>query len=108
MIPTGLGRTPDFSINGGPAFELKTVSAVKDTTSDGISGAVSRRVMDARGQSRNVVIDARRQPNMTNAIAQRGIERGRGADMQQSPDGQGKINNITILTPEGQVRWSRN
>ena len=108
VIEAGSNRTPDFSVNGGPPFELKTVSGIKNTTTDGISGAISNRIMNARGQSGNVVVDARGQANMTQEATQRAINRARGADDKASPDGQGKISNITVLTSQGQFRWSRN
>jgi hypothetical protein len=98
VIPTSTGRTADFLINGQP-YELKTMTDVTNQTSDGLSKAISSTAMDARGQSGNIVIDARNQPGMTEDIAQRGIDRAYGAD---SKTGQ-KIQSITIITSDGTI-----
>ncbi len=74
VIPRATDRTPDFLIDG-VRKELKTVSGVADHTSDGISRAIASRVMDGRGQSVHVVVDAVNQPGITQDIAERGIRR---------------------------------
>lgn len=51
--------------------------------------------MDARGQSGNIIIDARNQPGMTAEIAERGANRAFGADSSAG------IQSITIITPQG-------
>ena len=98
IIETATGRTPDFLINGMPC-ELKTISSVADMTVDGLSNAVKRRIMDARGQSANIIIDARNQPGMTLDIAEAGARRAIGADMNQGT----KIENLVVLTQDGPV-----
>ena len=57
-------------------------------------------------QRPNIVVDARKQDGMTNAVGARSIVRVRGADRAKSADGRGQLKNVTILTPEGQVTWS--
>ena len=103
VIPTGAGRTPDFRIDG-TRYELKTVSGVKNADSDGISSAISSRVMDGRGQSSDIIVDARQQQGMTRAIGERAASRAYGAD---EATGRSSINSITIFTPAGVVSTSR-
>jgi len=100
IIPTATGRTADFLIDG-VRYELKTLSGVVNQTSDGLSSALSSRIMDARGQSGNIIIDARGQAGMTPEIAERGIIRALGADKN------GKIQNITVITSQGTVNNPR-
>jgi hypothetical protein len=94
IIPTGADRTPDFEING-TRFELKTVSGVENATSDGISKAISNRVMNGRGQAVDIVVDATKQSGMTEEIAFRSISRAYGADKKAGA----KIQSITIEGP---------
>jgi hypothetical protein len=94
IIPTATGRTADFFIDG-TRVELKTMSNVVNQTSDGLSSALSSTITDARGQSGNIIIDARGQAGMTAEIAARGISRAFGADKS------GKIQSITVITPQG-------
>jgi Contact-dependent growth inhibition CdiA C-terminal domain len=94
VVPRGAGRTPDFIIDG-QRIELKTLSGVADTTSEGISKAIARRVMDGRGQSTDVVVDARGQAGITQEIAERGIRRAYGADNATG----GKITSIRVIGP---------
>ena len=103
IIPTGAGRTPDFKIDG-TRYEFKTVSGVQKTDSNGISSAISSRVMDGRGQSADIIVDARQQQGMTRAIGERAASRAYGADEATGKSG---INSITILTPEGAVSTIR-
>jgi filamentous hemagglutinin len=98
VIPPSTGRTADFLINGQP-YELKTMTDVANQTSDGLSKAISSTAMDARGQSGNIIIDARNQPGMTGDIAQRGVERAYGRDNQSGK----KIQSITVITSEGSI-----
>jgi Contact-dependent growth inhibition CdiA C-terminal domain len=92
------GRTADFLINGKKT-ELKTMLNVVNQTSDGLSKALSSTIMDARGQSGQIIIDARQQTGMTPEIAERGIGRAFGRDDQLGS----KIQNITVITPQGTV-----
>jgi hypothetical protein len=78
-IPTGNGRTADFLIDGVQT-ELKTISGVSNTTSNGISSAMASRIMDGRGQSGHIVVDLTGQKGVTREIAERGIARAYGAD----------------------------
>jgi Contact-dependent growth inhibition CdiA C-terminal domain len=94
IVPTGEGRTPDFKING-VLHELKTVSGVQRTDVEGISSAVSSRILDGRGQSGNVIVDARNQNGMSLEAADRATRRAYGADTKNG------IQSITILTPNG-------
>jgi hypothetical protein len=94
IVPTEPGRTPDFRIDGKPV-ELKTISGVADTTSDGISKAIANRVMNGRGQATDIVVDARGQAGITEEIAKRGVGRAYGADNKTG----GKITSIRVIGP---------
>ncbi len=96
IIPTGTSRTADFLIDG-QKIELKTVAHIQNISSNGISSAISTTIMNARGQSPNIVIDARNQNGMTLEIAQRAINRAYKADTESGA----KIQNIIIITPQG-------
>ncbi|MDR0781237.1 MAG: hypothetical protein LBF16_11165, partial [Pseudomonadales bacterium] len=100
IIPTAAGRTADFFIDG-VKYELKTMSNVASQTSNGLSASLSRTITDARGQSGNIIIDARTQAGMTPEIAERGIIRAFGADAD------GKIQNITVITSQGTISIPR-
>nr|WP_227498655.1 hypothetical protein [Synechococcus sp. PCC 7336] len=97
-MPRGENRTPDFDIDG-TIVELKTISGVQDTTSDGISGAIASRVMDGRGQAANIFVDATNQPGITQEIAERGVRRAFGADNRLG----GRIQSITVEGPNFEV-----
>jgi filamentous hemagglutinin len=94
IIPTATGRTADFFIDG-VQYELKTMSNVINQTSDGLSASLSRTITNARGQSGNIIIDARAQEGMTIEIIERGITRAFGADKNE------KIQNIIVITQQG-------
>jgi hypothetical protein len=79
VVPRGVGRTPDFKIDGVQT-ELKTLSGVAKQTPDGLSAAMASRIMDGRGQAAQIIVDARGQAGMTKEIAERGIKRAFGAD----------------------------
>lgn len=96
IVSTGEGRTPDFKINGVP-HELKTVRYIQSPTSEGVSKSISKTILRGRGQARNVIIDARKQPGMTTAIAERSIGRAFGADVKRG------LESVTILTNSGPV-----
>ena len=100
IVPRGAGRTPDVKLNGKP-HELKTVTNVKRTEPDRLSGTISSRILDARGQAPDIIINARDQIGMTKGIAVRAIHRAYKADSRRG------ISNITILTPEGPVSIPR-
>ena len=78
-ISRGTGRTPDFNIDG-TRTELKSISGVVNTSSDGISAAMSNRILNGRGQASNIVVDMTNQNGITREIAERGIRRAFGAD----------------------------
>ena len=69
IIPTGVNRSADFKVNGVP-HEWKTVSEVEDVSSDGLSAAISSRIMTGRGQAADIIVDAHSQPGMTREIAE--------------------------------------
>jgi hypothetical protein len=94
ILPPEAGRTPDFKIDG-QRVELKTISGVADTTSDGISKAIANRVMNGRGQATDIIVDARGQAGITQEIAERGIGRAYGADNKTG----GKITSIRVIGP---------
>jgi hypothetical protein len=99
VIPaTNAGRTADFFIDG-TKVELKTMTNVVNQTSDGLSKSLSSTIMNARGQSGNIIIDARGQAGMTPEIAERGIGRAFGNDSQSGS----KIQSVTVITPQGTV-----
>lgn len=101
-VVTGAGRTPDFSING-VRTELKTISGVTNTTSDGISSAMSNRIMNGRGQASNVVVDMTGQAGVTREIAERGIRRAYGADNRTG----GTIDSIRVVGPDFDITVPR-
>ena len=70
IVPRGAGRTPDVKLNGKP-HELKTVSGVKRTDEEGLSSAISSRILDARGQARDIVVNARDQAGWSGAFLSR-------------------------------------
>jgi HK97 family phage portal protein len=96
IVPRGAGRTPDLKINGKP-HELKAVDGVKSTETDALSNAISNRILNARGQAADVIVDARKQPGMTREAAERAVRRAYGADFRRG------IDSITILTPDGPI-----
>ena len=99
IVPSSnAGRSADFLIDG-VKVELKTMSNVINQTSDGLSKALSSTIMDARGQSGNVTIDARGKAGMTPEIALRGINRAFSADTAKGA----KIETITIITAQGTI-----
>ncbi len=100
IVPRGVGRTPDVKLNGR-SHELKTIKNVRRTEPDRLSGTISSRILDARGQAADVIINARDQAGMTKGIAVRAIHRAFKADNKKG------INSITILTPEGPVSIPR-
>jgi hypothetical protein len=75
----GAGRQGDRLVDG-KLTEIKSVSGVNSPDGDSLSGAVANRVMNARGQAQDIIVDARQQPGMTQEIAERGIRRAYGAD----------------------------
>ncbi|MFN5350363.1 MAG: hypothetical protein ACK5A0_12635, partial [Polaromonas sp.] len=99
VIPaTNAGRTADFFIDG-TKVELKTMTNVVNQTPDGLSKSLSSTIMNARGQSGNIIIDARGQAGMTPEIAERGIGRAFGNDSQSGS----KIQGVTVITSQGTV-----
>jgi hypothetical protein len=102
VVSAGAGRTPDFRVDGTPT-ELKTLSGVARQTPDGLSSALSSRILDARGQAATIVADARKQPGVTQEIARRGIRRAYGADNI----GGARVNSITVLLRDGAVAVRR-
>ncbi|MFA5951353.1 MAG: hypothetical protein WC807_13825, partial [Hyphomicrobium sp.] len=94
-------RTPDIELNG-TRTELKNISGVRRTDEDGLSAAISSRIMDGRGQASNIIVDATQQPGMTTQAAERAAKRALGAD-----DVKKGIKEITIMTPDGPVHLRR-
>ena len=90
------GRSPDFEING-KLYELKTVSGVQRTDADGLSSAISNRIMNGRGQSSDIIVDARTQTGMTKEVADRAIGRAYGLDNKTKQS----IQSVTIMTSKG-------
>lgn len=99
-IPTGPDRTPDFRIDGQPV-ELKTLENIVNQTSDGLSGAISNRALNARGQSGHIVIDGQTQPGLTEEIARRGTVRAFAADAQEG------IQSIRVIGPDFDITVPR-
>jgi hypothetical protein len=102
IIPRGPGRTPDFKIDGA-VRELKTLSGVASPSADNISKAIANRVMNGRGQATDIVVDARAQAGITEAIAERGIRRAYGADNLTG----GKITSIRVIGPNFDITIPR-
>lgn len=100
IVPRGKGRTPDFRINGKP-HEYKIIKELKSTDDNGLSKAIGERASKGRSQSGNLIIDGRGVPKMTVEAAERGIRRAYGSDFNK------RINNITVLTPEGSISVPR-
>jgi filamentous hemagglutinin len=59
--------------------------------------------MDGRGQSGNIIVDARSQKGMNIEAAEMAVNRAYGADNKTGS----KIQNLTILTPDGTVSVPR-
>lgn len=87
----GAGRQGDRYVDG-KLTEYKSIHNVKNTTSNGLSSAISSRAMDARGQASNIIIDTREQAGMTEEIAEKGINRAYGSDRKER-----KIQEIRII-----------
>jgi len=93
----GAGRQGDRLVDG-VLSEYKSISGVKDTSPDGLSKAVGRRVMDGRGQASTVIVDARGQTGMTQEIAERGIRRAYGADkVTAGSASRGQLQSIRVI-----------
>jgi hypothetical protein len=75
----GSGSQGDRLIDG-VLTEYKTLQGVEKLTSDGLSSALSSRIMDARGQAVHIIVNTHSQDGMTKEIAERGIIRAYGAD----------------------------
>ena len=98
IIPTAKTRRPDFVIDG-QRFELKTLSGVKDSSPDKLSGAIASRIMDGRGQAKDIIVNARNQAGISQEIAERGARRAFGADNKLA----GKIQSIKIIGPDFEI-----
>lgn len=99
IIPaTNAGRSADFFIDD-IKYELNTMMNVTNPTSDKLSAALSSTIMNARGQSGNIIVDARNQAGMTAEIAERGIIRALSRDTASGS----KIQGVTIITPQGTI-----
>lgn len=90
----GAGRQGDRYVDGRKT-EYKTVTGVKKTDENSLSGAISSRSMDARGQASDVIVDTRGQQGMTQSAAQRGINRAYAADNKAA--GGPKLQNIRVI-----------
>jgi hypothetical protein len=95
-------RTPDFEIDG-VRTELKTVENLKKVDADSLSSNVSRKILDAGGQAKNIILDVSGQSGMTKEIAERGVLRAfgnlrrRGSDTVKEVRVFGKDFDTTIL-----------
>ena len=87
----------------GVEVELKIVSGVRRTDDEGLSSAIASRIMDSRGQSPNVLVDATAQAGMTLRIAERAIKRAVGTD-RVSGD---KLRQVTVTAQDGKVEYRR-
>jgi Contact-dependent growth inhibition CdiA C-terminal domain len=85
-------RTPDFEIDG-VRTELKTVENLKKVDADNLSKSISRRILEAGGQAKNVILDVSNQPGMTKEIAERAVSRAFG---NQNFRGSDKIKEVRI------------
>ena len=92
LIPRGTNRTPDFKIDG-VLHELKTISGVRKTDIEALSGSLSSRIMQGRGQADHILIDARDQLGMTREVAEKGIKRAYGADLLKGE----KIQSVRVI-----------
>jgi hypothetical protein len=81
------------AIVNGENTEFKAVYGVSNETSDGISRAFASRVMDARSQALNVIVNVWHQLGMTKEIAERGVSRAYGA----ADEAGAKIQSIRVL-----------
>ena len=99
----GVGRQGDRLVDG-KLTEYKSISGVKNTDADSLSGAIANRVMGGRGQAGDIIVDVRRQPGMTKEIAERGIARAYGADNKAG----GKIQSIRVIGRGFDVAVRRN
>ena len=78
-------RRPDILLDGVPT-ELKAVGGVRvaglveDDLAKKLSGSIASRIMDARGQAANIVVDLREQEGITQEIAETAMGRAFGAD----------------------------
>ncbi len=98
----GAGRQGDRLVDG-VLTEYKAISGVQDATSDGISQAIARRVMDGRGQALHIIVDARGQSGITAEIAERGVRRAYGADNATG----GRIRSIRVIGPDFSITRPR-
>lgn len=87
-------RTNDFLIND-TNVELKSIFniAPQNQTPDRLSSKVADRIMSGRGQSDNIIADARKQAGMTKEIAERAIRRAYGIDNRDKRS----IKSITVI-----------
>jgi Contact-dependent growth inhibition CdiA C-terminal domain len=86
-------RTPDFEIDG-VRTELKTVENLKKVDADNLSKSISRRILEAGGQAKNVILDVSNQPGMTKEVAERAIMRAFG---NQAKRGVSTIEEIRVF-----------
>ncbi|MBL0318930.1 MAG: hypothetical protein IPP74_06545 [Alphaproteobacteria bacterium] len=94
IIPrTNAHQTAD-SIIDGVDYELKTIS---NLTTNNISEAVKRTIIDASKQSGNVIIDAKNQPQVTKEVVDNLINRIPGSG------GGSRVKSIIIITSEGTI-----
>ena len=98
----GAGRQGDRLVDGVPTEE-KSISGVKKPDADSLSSAIARRVMDGRGQARNIIVDTRQQTGVTREIAERGIRRAYGADNATGA----KIQSIRVIGTDFDITLPR-
>ncbi len=90
-------RRSDFFVDG-TRTELKTVS---NLTGGDMSAGLAGRIQSGVGQGAHIIIDARRQHGMTEAIANRAIRRAYGAFADR---GDTRVQNIRVIGPDFDLR----
>ena len=100
-------RTADVFLDG-VRIEIKQVANIRlnnpsnpIVVSNDISSSISRTILSARGQSGDIIIDARTQPGINDAIARRSIDRALGNPASRN------IRTIQIITPNGVIKYPR-
>ena len=98
--PASRDRQPDAQLDDDDfPTEIKTVSNI---TSDDVSGRLAGRIREALGQAPSVVVDARKQRELTQAIIESAMKRGYGMARKD----QKSIKRIRVLGPDGEdINW---
>jgi hypothetical protein len=94
-IPRSGEKTADFLVDGKPT-ELKTMSNAK---TDSAGTSVTKTIKAATKQGKNVIIDARSQSGLTEADAQRAVERA----VRELP--KSRINEVRLFGQDGNTSF---